>query len=101
MPPFDEQTSGQEKKDSKNKARVKDLEYYLGKEWIDFHPIISDNQSRYYRNVATSSYQPKKCPVCKKYWVNTITGERGELSPRSLGKHYFNIPADEETCWEC
>ena len=90
----------QNRKDEQTKTRIKDLEYYLGKEWVDFKPTTADSMVNYYRNLSTSSYQPKKCPACKKYWVNTIT-ERGKLIPRELDKHYYNIPTEKEKCWEC
>jgi hypothetical protein len=96
--------SGKKKKkrqDLQTKARIRDIAYYLGEDWIDFTVITSDAMTNYYRNLCTTSYQPKKCPVCKIYWVNSITTSRGKLEPKELDKHFYNIPAEREKCWKC
>jgi hypothetical protein len=98
-----EGTSG--KKDTITKARIRDLEFYLGSDWLDWSVITGDIVIELYRSVATSSYQPKQCPKCKEYWHTTLSynGYQGRaLKPVYLSKTVFgNIPCIKEDCWKC
>jgi len=90
-----------EKKDSRTQAKAKDIEYYLGEGWIDIQSIANEACTTYYRNIGTSSYQPKRCPKCKMYWVNTVVDSSGSIKPRKLDSHFYNIPTEKEKCWKC
>ena len=89
------------KRDTRKQAKVKDIEYYLGEGWIDIQSNANEACKTYYRNIATSSDQPKRCPKCKMYWVNTVVDSRGTIKPRKLDSHFYNIPAEKEKCWKC
>ena len=100
-----EGTSG--KKDTKTKARIRDLEYYLGSDWMDWGVITGDVVLELYRNTATSAYQPKKCLQCGEYWHTTIDYQSSgkyarTFRPVYLSKSIFgNIPCIKETCSKC
>ena len=100
-PPRGASGKKQRRRDARTRAKVLDLSYYLGDDWIDFTVTTSDALVNFYRNTCTSSYQPKKCPECKKYWVNCIVSATGRIQPRDLDRHYYNLPAEKEKCWEC
>ena len=83
------------------RARVRDLEYYLGNDWIDYGVISADIVIEIYRDIATSAYQPMQCPSCKKYWNWTLSSEN-KKRPTYLRQDVFGgIPTEKEVCWEC
>jgi len=82
-------------------ARVRDCAYYLGEDWIDYGALCADIVVELYRNIATSSYQPKKCPMCKEYW-HEVLGTSNKKIPNYLKRSVFGgIPAEKEVCWLC
>ena len=94
-----EGASGKEREITR--ARIRDLEYFLGEGWIDYGMIGVDMEIAKYRNYATSAYQPKKCLQCSQYWHYTLGGEN-KKTPIYLNQSVFaNIPAEKETCWKC
>lgn len=84
------------------KARIRDLKYYLGDEWIDYNTIAVDAVIAKYKKLGTSAYQPKKCPVCKKYWSYTIDNRAHAKLPVYLKQIVFGgLPAEDEICHNC
>ena len=83
------------------RAKVADIEYYLGSDWIDYQVLSIDTIVSIYRDEAISAYQPKKCPSCKKYWHETLGGENIKR-PQHLPQSVFGgLPAEKEKCWMC
>tara|TARA_R100000781_G_scaffold111591_1_gene78149 strand:+ start:19351 stop:19653 length:303 start_codon:yes stop_codon:yes gene_type:complete len=81
-------------------ARIRDLIYYLGEGWVDIGEIGNNANTEKYRNIGTSNYQPKKCPLCKKYWHLYL--DSNKISNEYLRDSIFkNIPVDKEKCWNC
>tara|TARA_Y100001938_G_C7860681_1_gene315428 strand:- start:2 stop:322 length:321 start_codon:yes stop_codon:yes gene_type:complete len=89
------------RKDEQTKARIKDLRYYLGDDWIDWTVQTGDSLVNHYRNSGTTAYQPKKCPVCKKYWSYFILSHRAGIRQKKLDTHFNNLPAISEKCEDC
>lgn len=85
----------------KTKAKVRDLESYLGDDWIDYGVISADIVVEMYRDIATSAYQPKKCPDCNQYWSMYLDSKHKKAKRYLKNSVFGGIPAIKETCWEC
>jgi len=92
-------TSGQYRRQTQ--ARVADITYYLGEDWLDYGVISADIVVEMYRDIATSAYQPKQCPICKAYWNDELSSSN-KKKPSYLKRSVFgNLPTIKEVCWEC
>jgi len=83
------------------RAKIRDLVYFLGEDWIDYGVIGNDLVIEKYKNEATSAYQPKKCNVCKKYWHVTLGDDKKKTKEYLRTSIFGNSPAIKETCWNC
>ena len=85
----------------KTRVKIRDLLYYFGEEWIDIGLIGNDNNYIKHKNAGRSAYQPKKCPVCKKYWGSTMGCDKSygwRYYPKSV---FGSVPAIKKMCWTC
>ncbi|MDA8851123.1 hypothetical protein N9I45_00515 [bacterium] len=102
MDSSDKMASGQWKYKEKTKAKIRDLIFYLGEDWIDYGAIGNDLIIEKYKNEATSAYQPKKCHVCNKYWHVILDTNNHKKSKEYLRTSIFgSSPAIKEKCWKC
>ena len=82
-------------------ARIRDLEYYLGDDWIDYGCIGADIVVAMYQQIATSAYQPKQCPSCKKYWHMQLVRQNYKKQTYLRNSIFGSIPCEKGTCQEC
>jgi|7_EtaG_2_1085326.scaffolds.fasta_scaffold00335_18 hypothetical protein len=81
-------------------AKIKDVEFFLGKEWIDHGVIQRDKSIDTWRSISRSAYQPNKCPMCKRYW-HKVRG-RTTLEEKYLSQSIFGgVPIKKTICSEC
>jgi len=85
----------------KTKARVADLEFYLGDDWIDYGVISADIVVEMYRDIATSAYQPKKCPDCNQYWSMYLDSKHKKAKRYLKNSVFGGLPAIKECCDMC
>ena len=83
------------------KAKIRDIEYFLGKDWIDYKSISKDIMIEMYREVGISTSQPKKCPLWEQYWHMEIRSQNYKV-PKYLEKDIFGgLPVIKEVCERC
>ncbi len=82
-------------------ARIKDLEYYLGSDWVDYSKVSSELIIEMYRSIGTSAYQPKQCLSCKKYWHMELLRQNVKKQTYLRSAIFGNIPTEKETCQVC
>ena len=81
-----------------NKAKVRDLEYYLGDDWIDYGVISADIVIAMYKNIATSAYQPNYCSICNQYWHLELMRQNYKEEQYLKDSIFKNIPAVKKSC---
>ena len=85
----------------KNRAKLRDLIYFLGEDWIDIGVLGNEINTERWKLIATSAYQPKKCDTCKKYWHVCLDNRKKKSSEYLLESIFGNIPIESETCFNC
>ena len=93
----DKNDSGDWKYKEKTWAKIRDLTYYLGEDWIDVGSIGNESVIAKFKSEATSNYQPHKCPSCNKYWHYSLNKETEYLRDTIFG----GLPAIKKKCCNC
>ena len=83
------------------KAKVRDLEFYLGEDWIDYGVISADIVIAMYKNIATSAYQPNYCKKCNRYWHLQLKRQNYKVEQYLKDSVFKNIPAIKKNCSMC
>ncbi len=91
--------SGKERRTTQ--ARVRDIEYYLGSDWIDYGVISADIVIEMYQSIATSAYQPNKCPSCKRYWHMQLVRQNYKKPTYLRDSIFGGVPAIIKKCNMC
>ena len=91
--------------EARSRARVADLQHYLGEKWIDYSVVnyyVNDKKSRDGSRGSMSSVV-LKCSTCSKaYETKSMGAGSNYLSNKILPKVVFkNVPLDEGDCGLC
>tara|TARA_R100001594_G_C3939454_1_gene240249 strand:- start:382 stop:678 length:297 start_codon:yes stop_codon:yes gene_type:complete len=81
-------------------ARTKDIEFFLGEDWVDYGMIRKNAAIEVFKNIGTSSYQPHLCTKCDRYWHYEMT--KSALAQEYLSQSIFKgVPVEKGICSEC
>ena len=81
-------------------ARTKDIEFFLGEDWVDYGMIRKNAAIKVFKDIGTSSYQPQLCIECGRYWHLELT--KSALAQEYLSQSIFKgVPINRSTCKEC
>lgn len=93
--------SGYSKYREMNRAKIRDLRYFLGEGWIDIGNLGNDANISKWKDSATSAYQPKQCLKCKKYWHIQLMRNRLKQIEYLKESNFYRLPSIKETCINC
>ena len=86
------------------RARVMDLQYYLGEDWIDYKAVnyyVNDKKSRDGGQSMVAS-EVLRCTECSTAYETKVVGSRGSYVNRHLPNMVYNkIPLKEGECGLC
>jgi|21_taG_2_1085346.scaffolds.fasta_scaffold16837_2 hypothetical protein len=83
-----------------NHARLLDLQYYFGKDWIDLKVIAEDRRIATWRQKHISEHSPFQCNKCKKYWTRGLN-KRNKKIEYLKNRVFKNIPCEKKLCTSC
>tara|TARA_R100000278_G_scaffold122469_1_gene108745 strand:+ start:1198 stop:1500 length:303 start_codon:yes stop_codon:yes gene_type:complete len=97
----DKNESGHWKYKEKTWAKIKDLTYYLGEDWIDIGSMGNDAVIAKFKAEATSNYQPHKCPACNRYWHYALNRSEKKETEYLRDTIFGGVPAIKKKCCNC
>lgn len=86
------------------RARVMDLQYYLGESWIDYKAVNYEVNNKKSKEGGQAMIASKalKCIKCSKPYETKVVGSRGAFVNRYLPVAVFNnVPLDNGECGLC